>query len=103
MPLTVGYISAHLLTPQAELSDLTLTLVAFAHARGNILCSLHVEQPPTVPVAFQGLIEQVSREGIRTVLVPSLHHLGAVGQPLSIKEHLEHLIGGQVLITGYAP
>jgi hypothetical protein len=101
--LAAGYLSAHLLMTEAELSDLTQNVAAFARERGFVLRAIHVEHPPTAPDAFGALIEQVSAEAITTVLIPSLHHLAAVGRPLGTKEYLEHLIGGGVIITGYAP
>ena len=101
--LAAGYLSAHLLITEAELSDLIQNVAAFARERGFALQAIHVEHPPTAPDAFGALIEQVSTEAITTVLIPSLHHLAAVGSPLGTQEYLEHLIGGRVIITGYAP
>jgi hypothetical protein len=101
-PLTVGYVSAHWLIAEVAVPDLSFSLMAFAEARGYLLRAIHIEHAPTAPTGFQSLVEQLDRERIRTVLVPSLHHLAAVGEPLLIKEHLEHLIGGRVVVTGYA-
>ena len=101
--LTVAaYLSRHLLMTEPELCDLDGVLRSFAHRRGWLLRSIYVEQPHTMPAAFQELVEEAGRSPISAVLIPSLHHLVAIGEPVRIKTHLEEFLGGPVVITGYS-
>lgn len=102
-PLTFAYVRAHLLMSETELSDLKKDLAAFARTEGFTLRTIYVEQVESVPAAFQALMEAVRREDVKTVLVPSLHHLAVVGEPLAMKEHLEHHTSAKVLVARYAP
>src|SRR5882757_8849239 len=97
-----AYVSGHLLMTELELCDLEEVLASFAQRRAWCLRSICVEQPHTMPAAFQELVELVERGRISTVLIPSLHHLAAMGEPLRIKTYLEEFLGGRVVVTGYS-
>ncbi|GAA1603746.1 hypothetical protein GCM10009789_67200 [Kribbella sancticallisti] len=96
-PFAVAYVGAHTLAIDSELPWLKREIAAFATARGFILLMTYVEESQTMPDAFGELVQNVWRDGVKTVIVPSLAHLAALGNPVVMKAHLEHHIGGKVL------
>jgi len=102
-PPAAAYVSAHLLITQTELAKVRLDIARFAREWGYTLRAIHVEDQSTAPDAFQALIQQVTTEDITTVLVPTLHHFSALGNPMEIKDRVQDLIGGRVIPTGYTP
>jgi hypothetical protein len=61
-----------------------------------------VEESETAPAAFGEMVQNVWRDGVKTVIVPSVVHLAALGNPVVMKAHLEHHIGGKVLFINPA-
>jgi hypothetical protein len=49
------------------------------------------------------MVMDVGRDGIWTVMMPSVVHLPALGNPIIMKAHPEHHIGGKVLFMNPAP
>jgi hypothetical protein len=56
MLAVVAYVSGHLLMTELELCDLEGVLRSFAERRAWCLRSIYVEQPHTLPAAFQELV-----------------------------------------------
>jgi len=101
-PFAVAYIGAHVLTADSELPALKTAIVEFAVARGFILFMTYVEDSHTVLAAFGEMVSDVWRDNVRTVIMPSVVHLAALGNPVEMKAHLEHHIGGKVLFINPA-
>ncbi|WBQ05200.1 hypothetical protein [Kribbella sp. CA-293567] len=101
-PLAVAYIGAHRLTTDSELPALRRAISNFATARGFTLFMTFVEEPATAPAAFGDMVQNVWSDGVKTVIVPSVVHLAALGNPVVMKTHLEHHIGGKVLLMNAA-
>jgi len=55
-----------------------------------------------VLAAFGEMVSDVWRDNVRTVIMPSVVHLAALGNPVEMKAHLEHHIGGKVLFINPA-
>jgi hypothetical protein len=102
-PFAVADIGAHTLPTDSELSRLKRDIAEFATACGFILLMTFVEESETTPAAFGELVQNVWRDGVKTVIVPSVVHLAALGNPAVMKAHLEHHIGGKVLFMNPAP
>lgn len=102
-PFAVAYIGAHALATDSEVPGLKRAIAEFATARGFILLMTYVEESQTMPDAFGEMVHNVWRDGVKTVIVPSLVHLAALGNPVVMKAHLEHHIGGKVLFINPAP
>lgn len=101
-PFAVAYIAAHVLATDSELDAQKRGIAEFAAARGFILFTTYVERPHTSPAAFGEMVSDVWRDGVKTVIVPSIVHLAALGNPVVMKAHLEHHIGGKVLFANPA-
>ena len=101
-PFAVAYIGAHMLATDSELPALKAAIVEFAVARGFILFMTYVEESHTMLAAFGEMVSDVWRDNVRTVIMPSVVHLAALGNPVEMKSHLEHHIGGKVLFINPA-
>ncbi|WP_405063451.1 hypothetical protein OG474_17895 [Kribbella sp. NBC_01505] len=101
-PLAVGYISAQALAAASELTTLKRDITEFAIACGFILLATFVEDSETTPAAFDDMVQNTWRNGVRTIIMPSVIHLACLGNPVVMKAHLEHHLGGKVLFTNSA-
>ncbi|HEU4949053.1 MAG TPA: hypothetical protein VFT31_18030 [Kribbella sp.] len=88
-PLLLGYVRADALGTHEELAAATDSLAAFASAEGFTLGSVYTERDAAESAAFHALLDEVKRRDVRAVVVPTLQHLGAVGEPTAMKQHLE--------------
>jgi hypothetical protein len=102
-PFAVAYIGAHVLAADCELPGLKRAISEFASGRGLILFMIYVEDVSTTLVAFGEMVSDVWRDDVKTVIMPSVVHLATLGNPLVMKAHLEHHIGGKVLFINPAP
>jgi len=102
-PFAVAYVGALTLPMDSDLPRLKRDIAEFATARGFILLMTFVEDSETVPAAFGEMVQNVWRDGVKTVIVPSVVHLAALGNPVVMKAHLERHIGGKVLFMNPAP
>jgi hypothetical protein len=101
-PLAVAYIGGHTLATDTDLVAMRTAISEFAAARGLLLLTTFVEESETAPAAFGEMVQNVWRDGVKTVIVPSVVHLAALGNPVETKAHLEHHIGGRVLFMNPA-
>lgn len=97
------YIREHVFMTPREAADIRRRFAAFAEREGYRLGRIYTERPDTVPAAFRALVIAAAEPDITAVVVPSLRHLAVVGEPNSIKDHLERVTGVQVLFAGNAP
>jgi hypothetical protein len=102
-PFAVAYVGAYTLATDSELPRLKRGIAEFATARGFILLMTFVEESETAQAAFGEMVQNVWRDGVKTVIVPSVVHLAALGNPVVMKAHLEHHIGGKVIFMSPAP
>ena len=88
-PTLLGYVRADALSCAEELAAATDSLAAFASAGGFTLGTVYTERDAAESTAFHALLEEVKRTDIRAVVVPTMNHLGWVGAPAAMTEHLE--------------
>ena len=88
-PTLLGYVRADALSCAEELAAATDSLVAFASAEGFTLGTVYTERDAAESAAFNALLEEVKRSGVRAVVVPTMNHLGSVGTPTAMRQHLE--------------
>jgi hypothetical protein len=88
-PTVLGYVRADALNCAEELAAATDSLVAFASAEGFTLGTVYTERDAAESAAFHAMLEEVKRSGDRAVVVPTMNHLGAVGTPTAMQQHLE--------------
>jgi hypothetical protein len=90
-PTLLGYVRADALTCAEELAAATDSLAAFASAEGFTLGTVYTERDAAESAAFHALLDEVKRAGVRTVVVPTMDHLGlgdASGTPAQMQQHL---------------
>ena len=88
-PTLLGYVRADALSCAEELAAATDSLAAFASAEGFILGTVYTERDAAESAAFNALLEEVKRSDVRAVVVPTMNHLGSVGTPAAMRQHLE--------------
>jgi hypothetical protein len=98
-PLLLGYMRAHLLMTEEELTAAKEQLRQFAQREDYTLGTVLVEQLDTMPAAFAALVEAVDREGAVAIVVPSTAHLTAGGLPPLLTSYLKHVTGIRVLVA----
>jgi hypothetical protein len=88
-PTLLGYVRADALSCAEELAAATDSLVEFAYAEGYTLGTVYTERDAAQSAAFNALLDEVKRTDVRAVVVPTLQHLGSVGTPAAMQQHLE--------------
>jgi hypothetical protein len=88
-PTLLGYVRADALSCAEELAAATNSLAAFAIAEGFTLGTVYTERDAAESAAFHALLDEAKRKDVRAVVVPTLQHLGAVGSPTVMQQHLE--------------
>lgn len=69
-PLILGYIRADPLTTDRELAIGTAELASFAEREGYALGTVFIERMGPVPVAFEAMLTEAARAGVRAVVMP---------------------------------
>lgn len=98
-PLVLGYIRAHLLMTERELSASTQDLALFAHNEGYTLGTVYVERIDRIPAAFGSLLGAIERDQPAALVVPSVLHLVPLGPPPQLMHHLEATTGVRILVA----
>jgi DNA invertase Pin-like site-specific DNA recombinase len=88
-PTLLGYVRADALSCAEELAAATDSLAEFAYAEGYTLGTVYTERDAAQSAAFNALLDEVKRTDVRAVVVPTLQHLGSVGTPAAMQQHLE--------------
>ena len=88
-PTVLGSVRADALSCAEELAAATDSLVAFATAQGFTLGTVYTERDAAESAAFHALLEEVKRSDVRAVVVPAMNHLGPIGTPAEMRQHLE--------------
>ena len=88
-PTLLGYVRADALSCAEELAAATDSLVAFASAEGFTLGTVYTERDAAQSTAFHALLEEAKRTEVRAIVVPTMNHLGWVGAPAAMGQHLE--------------
>jgi hypothetical protein len=102
-PLLLGFVRAHLLMTETELTDMKERLRYFAREEGFALGAVFVERIDRAPAAHHALLDAIAREEARAVVVPTLRHLAVLGPAEAVKDKLERDTGVRVLIPAPPP
>lgn len=85
----LGFISMQFVCSNAELLGMHRNLDACAADRGLRLRKVYAQSPGGQDAAFDLLRSLMESDGLPLV-VPTLHHLAVLGNPLQIRDHLSH-------------
>lgn len=102
-PLAFGYVRAHILMTEHELSDVKADLTAFATREGYCLAAVFIERIEHAPAAIAALVTEVKRSEAAAVIVPGIHHLAPLGAAQAARDHIEHYTGARVLTARASP
>jgi hypothetical protein len=95
---TFGYIHRHFMMSGVELASARRSIVECAISQGSTVRAIFVDEVNTAPAALVQLIEAITERGNGVVIVPSLLHLSALGNPLDVRRDL-HANGFEVHIS----
>jgi hypothetical protein len=102
-PLLLGYARRDLYQSNQHVERVKQEFAAIAKVEGYTMGSTYIEDPATVPAAFEALIESVNRYEISTVLLPEWRHLALVDDPAAVKAQFERVTGARFLLYDPAP
>lgn len=98
MPLALAYVRRYPWMPDREYGLLQLRLAVAAREAGYTLGTIHVEELPTDPRAFEGLLTTVTQLDVRAVIVPSKAHLGRWDHTASKYEQLRRATSAEIIV-----
>jgi hypothetical protein len=100
MPLVLGYMRRYPFMPDHEVGQMQQHLAATARAHGYTLGTVHVEELPTDPLAFETLLAAVKDLRAPAVIVPTGAHLGRADDPGSRWRLLQYETDVRILVAG---
>lgn len=103
MPLALGYIRRYPWMTDDELGSVQMALAATARRRGYTLGTVHLEELPTDPQAFDALLASLDELEVRAVLIPSKAHLGPWDSADSKYERLRQRTTAEVVVLDPSP
>lgn len=98
----LGYIREHFLMTEVELANARQNLVDYAEAHGYELGAIFVERLETAPAAFEAMAYELTGLDTPAIVVPGVHHLAVLGNPLQVRQQLEDPGGIRVLVARHA-
>ena len=103
MPLALGYVRRYPGMSECEYGDIQHRLADAAREAGHTLGTIHVEELPTDPQAFDALLAAVKELNVRAVVIPTKAHLGRWDLDGSKYEHLRRATAAEIIVAGTAP
>ncbi|TCM49425.1 hypothetical protein EV648_103700 [Kribbella sp. VKM Ac-2568] len=100
MPLVLGYMRRYPFMPDHEVGQMQQHLAAIARENGYTLGTVHVEELPTDPLAFETLLAAIRDLRAPAVIVPTSAHLGRADDPGSRWRLLQHETEVRILVAG---
>jgi hypothetical protein len=101
--LALGYLRWYPLMSPTELGQWQQRMAETATTRGLVLGTVHVEELPTQPRAFEALLASIRALDVAAVIVPTPIHLGARDEPGSPWNRLSLDTGVEVVFTDSSP
>lgn len=95
----VGYLRQYGSMTCRQFAKTREQIAAFADQYGLELRAVFVEELPSDPAAFEKLVQVVTQQNIRTVLVPNRAHLSPVGSGETKDQRLYRETGSEVLVA----
>jgi hypothetical protein len=103
MPLALGYARRYPGMTDRELGDLQQRLAVAARQRGYVLGTVHLEELPTDPRAFDDLLASLGELKVRAVIIPSKAHLGSWDSADSKYDQLRRRATAEVIVLDSIP
>jgi hypothetical protein len=75
--------------PSTEIADLRRTILDCAQSEGLAVDAIHEEEVDRVSYQLEECISALIKAGDPTIVVPSLMHLAALGNPLEVRRDFE--------------
>jgi hypothetical protein len=86
-----------------EYGVLQQRLAETARQAGYVLGTVHVEDLPTDPEAFEALLASARDFNVRAVIIPTKAHLGRWDQVGSKYEQLRRATSAEIIVIGASP
>lgn len=103
MPVVLGYVRKYPGMSDREAGELQIRLAAVARHHGRTLGTVHVEELPTDPQAFEGLLASLQKLSAPAVIVPSKAHLGRWDHAGSKYDVLQRTTKAEVIVADSSP
>jgi hypothetical protein len=103
MPLALGYVRRYPWMTDREYGEVQERLAVAARRAGHTLGTIHVEEMPTDPKAFEALLAAVAELDVRAVLIPSKAHLGCWENSDSKYERLRRVTTAEIIVAASSP
>jgi hypothetical protein len=103
MPVVLGYVRKYPGMSDREVGELQVRLATVAGHHGRTLGTVHVEELPTDPQAFEALLASLQRLPAPAVIVPSKAHLGRWDHPGSKYDVLQRTTKAEVIVADCNP
>jgi hypothetical protein len=88
---------------ELEYGEAQERLAAAARLAGHTLGTIHVEEMPTDPQAFEALLAAVTDLNVRAVIIPSQAHLGCWENSGSKYERLRRVTSAEIIVAPAGP
>ncbi|MFB6726270.1 hypothetical protein ACFCV3_39235 [Kribbella sp. NPDC056345] len=102
-PLLLGYARRDLYLSDQRVERVKREFAAIAKVEGYTMGSVYVEDPATVPAAFEALVESVNRYEVTAVLLPEWRHLALIDDPAAVRFQFERATGARCLPYDLGP
>jgi hypothetical protein len=99
LPVILGYVRRYPWMSEQELGELHQRLAEVARHHGRTLGTVHVEELPTDPEAFEALLAATRQMAAPAVVIPSKAHLGRWDLAGSKYDLLQQAAETQVIIA----
>jgi hypothetical protein len=103
MPLALGYLRRYPWMTEHEYGEAQERLATAARRAGHTLGTIHVEELPTDPEAFEALLAAVADLNIRAVIIPSKAHLGRWDKADSKYDRLRRATTAEIIVAAPGP
>jgi hypothetical protein len=103
MPVVLGYVRRYPWMTESEFGETQHRLALVARQHGRTLGTVHVEDLPTEPQAFEALLDSLTELAVPAVIIPSRAHLGRWDQAGSKYELLRRATAAEIIVADGAP
>ena len=101
MPVVPGYMRRYPGMTSDELGEMQHRLAAAARKRGYVLGTVHVEELPTEPRAFDALLSYLKEVAVPAIVVPTFAHIGTINNPGSKYSKLRSETTAEIVIAEF--
>jgi hypothetical protein len=88
MRVAFGYFKKHFLMSDPEIAARRQAIVGCAEANDCVLIALFIDELETAPDELHKALAAVMEVDEGVLILPNLHHLASVGNPIAIRQHL---------------